>query len=478
MRAQRWTCPSKLYLGVVALSLAAPFAALAGGCGSDVESSDPDPCDVDCDDRNPCTINSCEEGRCVASPVPDGTSCSDGDACNGVEVCAAGVCAGEPLVVNDGDVCTVDACDPATGEITHGRSPGCFTWTSLASEGAPSARARHTAVWTGSEMIVWGGAVQDDPSVTNTGAAHDPATGVWRPLSTAGAPAPRSGHVAVWTGDRMIVWGGYGTSSFLNSGGIYDPVTDSWSAMSTAGAPSGRTAFAAAWTGQALVVHGGTGPQVLANGGSYDLATDSWGALPATGLGGRFGHSASWAGDRLVLWGGNNLYDWLRDGAMLVEGSFRPVTLENAPGFRQDHSATWTGSRLLIWGGWNGGPYLNDGAMLDPSAGTGGAWSTMSSASAPSDRVEHVAVWIGTDLFVWGGCGGDSCFQYRADGGLFRPSDTGGTWYPIPASERLSARRGAVGVWTGERILVWGGQGSSGFRADGASAPIVPLPTP
>src|SRR5438046_2115510 len=32
------------------------------------------------------------------------------------------------------------------------------TWTATSTTGAPAARERHTAVWTGSEMIVWGGA--------------------------------------------------------------------------------------------------------------------------------------------------------------------------------------------------------------------------------------------------------------------------------------------------------------------------------
>ena len=31
------------------------------------------------------------------------------------------------------------------------------TWTATSSTNAPVARYNHTAVWTGSEMIVWGG---------------------------------------------------------------------------------------------------------------------------------------------------------------------------------------------------------------------------------------------------------------------------------------------------------------------------------
>jgi Dictyostelium (slime mold) repeat len=43
-------------------------------------------------------------------------SCGDGNICNGIETCRAGVCtAGTPLSCNDGDPCTVDSCAPASG---------------------------------------------------------------------------------------------------------------------------------------------------------------------------------------------------------------------------------------------------------------------------------------------------------------------------------------------------------------------------
>ena len=35
--------------------------------------------------------------------------------------------------------------------------PGTDSWTAISTINAPDARFYHTAVWTGSEMIVWGG---------------------------------------------------------------------------------------------------------------------------------------------------------------------------------------------------------------------------------------------------------------------------------------------------------------------------------
>src|SRR5439155_4197006 len=51
----------------------------------------------------------------------------------------------------------------------------------------------------------------------------DPCTDdTWTPTSTASAPAGRLGHTVVWTGSEMIVWGGsVGVGSFFNTGGKY-----------------------------------------------------------------------------------------------------------------------------------------------------------------------------------------------------------------------------------------------------------------
>jgi Dictyostelium (slime mold) repeat len=85
---------------------------------------------LDLDDGNPCTVDACSEaGGVTHTPISTGTGCGDNNACNGAEVCnAAGQCqAGTPPVVDDGNVCTVDACD-ATAGVTHvvdRTKPGC-----------------------------------------------------------------------------------------------------------------------------------------------------------------------------------------------------------------------------------------------------------------------------------------------------------------------------------------------------------------
>ena len=74
------------------------------------------------DDYNPCTTDVCDASAGVVHlPVPQGTTCTDGDACNGEEICGegTGVCqAGVALTVDDGNPCTADSCDPVNG-VAH-----------------------------------------------------------------------------------------------------------------------------------------------------------------------------------------------------------------------------------------------------------------------------------------------------------------------------------------------------------------------
>lgn len=72
---------------------------------------------LDCDDQNPCTVDSCDAmGGCAHVDAADGTACSDGDVCNGEELCMAGACSpGATLDCDDQNMCTADTCDPVMG---------------------------------------------------------------------------------------------------------------------------------------------------------------------------------------------------------------------------------------------------------------------------------------------------------------------------------------------------------------------------
>ena len=141
---------------------------------------------------------------------------------------------------------------------TGGRyDPATDSWTPTSLANVPPGRIAHTAVWTASEMIVWGG-VDEFFNDTNTGGRYDPGTDAWRATSIAkGAPMARDDHSAVWTGREMIIWGGTSMPTDFDDGGRYDPGTDSWTPMTKANAPFARARHTAVWTGNEMIVWGG-----------------------------------------------------------------------------------------------------------------------------------------------------------------------------------------------------------------------------
>src|SRR5206468_5135180 len=94
-------------------------------------------------------------------------------------------------------------------------------WTATNVANAPDARTSHTAVWTGNEMIVWGG-LDENFVELNTGGRYNPGTDSWVATSTTDAPNGRNAHTAVWTGSEMIIWGGWdGVSSLRGHWGRF-----------------------------------------------------------------------------------------------------------------------------------------------------------------------------------------------------------------------------------------------------------------
>ena len=123
-------------------------------------------------------------------------------------------------------------------------------------------------------MVVWGG-YHDSYTSLNSGGVYDPIGNNWWSTSTVFASAPRVHHTAVWTGSKMIVWGGnvcfnYICSKELNTGGTYVPITDTWTAISLDRAPQARYRHTAVWTGTQMIVWGGfDGSNYFNSGGIY-----------------------------------------------------------------------------------------------------------------------------------------------------------------------------------------------------------------
>jgi len=377
------------------------------------------------------------------------------------------------------------------------------SWTATSNTNAPTPREFHTAVWTGSEMIVWGGLYQC--CTLNDGGRYNPATDSWTATSTANAPSARYFHTAVWTGSEMIVWGGENNGGVFNTGGRYDPGTDTWVATSTDDAPPAREFHTAVWTGSDMIVWGGYDRGQLNTGGRYNPGTDGWTATSTINTPeARWEHTAVWTGSEMIVWGGYNFSTYLNSGGRYnpTTNSWTATSTTNAPAGRWFHTAIWTDSEMIIWGGENNGSLFNTGGRYDPGTDN---WVATSTNNAPTPREFHTAIWSDSEMIVWSGYDGFSNLKtgeiYRTQTGTPTSSPTptptvpptpspgtGGKYDPITdswiATSTTNApleRQGHAAVWSGSEMTVWGGTNSNGFLNTGGrycAQFTLPTPTP
>jgi N-acetylneuraminic acid mutarotase len=333
---------------------------------------------------------------------------------------------------------------------------GCIDDTWTPTSGPPRPRAGQTVVWTGSEMIIWGGGISSFGPFFNTGSRYNPITDSWSATSTINAPSARGYHTAVWTGGEMIVWGGEdGSGTFFNTGGRYNPITDSWSATGTSNAPSARWYHTAVWTGTEMIVWGGydSSSTPLNTGSRYNPGADSWTATSTTNApDARAGHTAVWSGTEMIVWGGFAVDN--------TGGRYNPITdswsatsTSNAPSAREYHTAVWTDSEMIIWGGYDGSD-LNTGGRYNPGTDS---WTSTTTSNAPEPRDSHTAVWTGSEMIVWGG----EDINALNTGARYNPGTD--SWTATSTTNAPDARAGHTAVWTGTEMIVWGGDGSGGF---------------
>jgi len=344
-------------------------------------------------------------------------------------------------------------------------------WKDIGSGSGPLPREDHSTVWSGSEMIVWGG-YNGGCCLYKDGGRFDPLAD-WTPTTNSGAPSARQQHTAIWTtglsSPRMIVWGGtmgtLGTNG-MNTGGRYDPVADVWASTSTSGAPCSRFDHTAIWTGIEMIVWGGYSDPSLGcsstgmsgDGGRYNPLSNSWTTTNLIGApAGRNSHTAVWSGNEMIVWGGNTGINNTNTGARYrpLSDSWLAISTSGAPSARSGHTAVWTGSEMVVWGGYDSEARLSDGAAYNPTSDT---WRLITSVGAPAPRDGHSCVWTGSEMIVWGGS--NLAAPLLNDGGRYSP--TRDVWSPVASVSAPSGRRGHGAVWTGTRMIIWGGQETTG----------------
>jgi hypothetical protein len=290
---------------------------------------------------------------------------------------------GQSAVAAGNDVILWGGCCGPAGRGS--RAPGAIydvgsdRWTKLG-PGPLGRRYHHTAVWAGKEMIVWGGwgGPIRPRQLRADGAAYDRRADAWRMIAPAPL-SPRRFHVAVWTGDEMIVWGGSKPlprerERVLVDGAAYDPERDAWRRIAATRLLGGRGIMPAGlepdldaeWTGHEMIVWSRYG------GASYDPERDRWKRIPAPPPEIRHvaGGQTVWSGGELIVWGdeGDDGSD-IQQGAAFDPRARRWRALPAAPIRGRDrHAAISTPQGMLVWGGCcnRGTRFYADGAIIRP----------------------------------------------------------------------------------------------------------------
>jgi len=324
-------------------------------------------------------------------------------------------------------------------------------------DSAPNGRA-HAAVWTGSRMIVFGG--YDGHRFYGPGSLYHPATDSWSPTSSVNSPGGRENPTAIWTGDYMVVWGGVWKTR-IDDGGAYDPLTDTWRRFfsppwlevgygDTAAAPAGRMVLVGGWTGQHAL---------------YDPVGNSLTPVSTIGaplyLPRQHEGGSVWTGEETLLW------DWglTSDGAVpptmrrLHKHRYNPATdtwssiSEVGASDLLSAASVWTGHEMVVWGMRRAadGTLVTDGARYDPDTDH---WTPMSQDGAPSPRDYFSMIFTGREVIVWGG---------RPHGGQVSLA-TGARYDPVADSWRAVTTDGApypmaghTAVWADGVMLLYGG---------------------
>lgn len=334
--------------------------------------------------------------------------------------------------------------EPSLLGLDFDRDAADLTWTLMPE--APIVGSRdHGMVWTGEEVVVAGGFVDDGAGglvASGQAAAFDVEAGRWRQLGD--LPDGLHGNVGLIAAEKSVAAVSDAAVAWLDTAG------SEWVLLEDPPVRAARQRTV--WDGQRLVVVDGD------SAAGWDPDSGSWALLSGppvvpevvAGVGGSV-VVGSWGGQ----WARLDATDtWSRVAEPALSGE-RPA----------DTVVRWevTGLGVMVW--------------LEPT--------TVEARAAVRDRV----VVLDPEWFAWrplqapSPSGSDTEGVWRgyatagAAGGLFAwggeldgtPTGRGAStsWDAVGLLPQLEGRDGAGAVWTGSELVVWGGWDGQDARADG-----------
>jgi hypothetical protein len=231
----------------------------------------------------------------------------------------------------------------------------------------------------------------------------------------------------------MLLWGGYENGSGFDDGAAYDPQTDSWRQMAT-GPLRWRAGAGAVWTGTEwwIAVSNRKGRISVA---AYDPATDAWRDVPAPDQRTDGGVSLVWTGSEVLLM--DSTSGLLRTSPDGSEWSAEPIDFSEP--------IAWTGEILV---GSRHGNLAHEPFGWQPWSYPVG-WNPVGGEAVELPLPPHGvggAVWTGRYLAFF-------------EDGLALDLEAG-EWLKLAIDEEpqfVMSREHPATVWTGDRLIVWGG---------------------
>lgn len=276
--------------------------------------------------------------------------------------------------------------------------------------GPLAGRSGHDLLWTGEEMIVWGGT----GPLRMDGAAFDPDTGEWRMLPS--VPLEDQPTRALWAGERMVVVSAEATVA-------YQPEDDSWVGLGDGLEPSPEPGLMV-WTGDEVMVGDDGGVR------AFRPELGRWRDLPSPGPppaglrmedGRLYAIGGEVCPERLIS-------EWTGE-------SWREVTTPPSPEQGCPHPAQVAvgGDRFVVWHDVDQ-PTL----VYEPSDGR---WAEAVPVPLPPLDRPSGPLDIGGGRFLVPG---------NQEGAIFDPTDNTWTRVDLPGHGRAETT-----VWTGSEVLMW-----------------------
>ena len=324
---------------------------------------------------------------------------------------------------------------------------GAGAWT--ATNSLNTARVAHTATLLPNGKVLVAGGFGTSSYLTSA-ELYDPASGSW--TATGSLNTARENHTATLLPNGNVLVAGGANNNFLTSAELYDPASGTWAA--TSGLNTARDIHTATLlpNGKVLVAGGVGTSSALTSAELYDPASGSWTATGSLNTA-RYNHTATLLPNgKVLVAGGFGTSSYLTSAELYDPASGSWTATGSLNTARNSHTATLLpNGKVLVAGGFNNSGALTSAELYDPASGT---WTATGSLNTARDS--HTATLLPNGkVLVAGGYNGGALTSAE----LYDPAS--GSW---TATGSLNTARNShtATLLPNGKVLVAGGFNNSG----------------